>query len=124
MTLVLCSFWYCFFTNDSSRVITRVLDSLIKQKYGTDEMHCGKTRIYSHENRLYVPGCGGRGPGGVDRAMFLGCTQCLLGDLNDMLDQRQLSAMAQDRCSWRKLVVAAPQPNDDDDDEAQRFLGY
>ena len=33
---------------------TRELDSLIKQKYGTDKMHCGKTRMYSHENRLHV----------------------------------------------------------------------
>ena len=33
---------------------TRILDSLIEQKYGTDEMYCEKTRVYSHQNRLYV----------------------------------------------------------------------
>ena len=57
------------------------------------------------EYAIYVPKHGKRKPG-RQRTLFLKYTQCLLGDLNDMLDQRQLSAMAQDRCSWRKLVVA------------------
>ena len=57
------------------------------------------------EYAIYVPKHGKSKPG-RQRTLFLKYTQCLLGDLNDMLDQRQLSAMAQDRCSWRKLVVA------------------
>ena len=57
------------------------------------------------EYAIYVPKHGKRKPG-RQRTLFLKYTQCLLGDLNDMLDQQQLLAMAQDRCSWRKLVVA------------------
>ena len=49
------------------------------------------------EYALCVPKHGKRNPG-RQRTMLLKYTQCLLGDLNDMLDQRQLSAMAQDRC--------------------------
>ena len=57
------------------------------------------------EFALYVPKHGKRKPG-WQQTLFLKYSQCLLGDVNDMLDQRQLSAMAQDRCSRRKLVVA------------------
>ena len=45
-------------------------------------------------------------------------TQCLLEDPNDMLDQRQLSAMAQDCCSRRKLVAAYSAAEHNDDDSA------
>ena len=42
-----------------------------------------------------VPKPGKRKPG-RQRTLFLKYTQFLIGDLNDMLNQRQLSAMAQD----------------------------
>ena len=57
------------------------------------------------EYALYVPTHGKRKPG-RQRTLFWKYIQCLLGDMDSMLSQGQLSAMAQDRCSWRKLVVA------------------
>ena len=57
------------------------------------------------EYALYVPRHGRRKPG-RQRTLFPKYIQSLLGDVNDMLSEGQMSAMAQDRCSWRKLVVA------------------
>ena len=55
------------------------------------------------EYALYVPTHGKRKPG-RQRTLFTKYIQCLLGDMDSMLNHGQLSAMAQDR--WRKLVVA------------------
>ena len=57
------------------------------------------------EYALYVPTHGKRKPG-RQRTLFTKYIQCLLGDMDSMLNHSQLSAMAQDRQSWRKLVVA------------------
>ena len=54
---------------------------------------------------LYVPSHGKRKPG-RQRTLFPKYIQCLLGDITSMLNLGQLTAMAHDRCSWRKLVVA------------------
>ena len=54
---------------------------------------------------LYIPTHGKKKPG-RQRTLFPRYVQQLLGDSEDMLNQRQLTSMAQDRCSWRKLVVA------------------
>ena len=53
---------------------------------------------------LHVPTHGKRKPGG-QQTLFLKYIQQLLGVSNDM-SQGQLTNMAQDCCSWRKLVVA------------------
>ena len=40
------------------------------------------------------------------RTLFLRYIQHLLGDTNNMIGPGKLSELAQDRCGWRKLVVA------------------
>ena len=57
------------------------------------------------EYALYVPSHGKRKPG-RQQTLFPKYIQCLMGDMDCMLNHGQLSAMAHDRCSWRKLVVA------------------
>ena len=54
---------------------------------------------------LYIPTHGKRRRG-RQRTLFPRYIQHLFGDTNDMLSQGQLTSMAQDRCNWRKLVVA------------------
>ena len=57
------------------------------------------------EYALYIPTHGKR-KRGRPRTLFLKYTQNLLGDMDDMLNKTQITAMAQDRTSWRDLVVA------------------
>ena len=40
------------------------------------------------------------------RTLFLRYIQHLLGDTDNMIGPGKLSELAQDRCGWRKLVVA------------------
>ena len=40
------------------------------------------------------------------QTLSLKFAQCLLRGLDDLLDQQQMSAVAHNHCSWRKLVVA------------------
>ena len=58
------------------------------------------------EYALCVP-CHSKRKPGQQRTLFpTKYIQCLLGDMYSMLDHGQLTAMANDRCSWRKFVVA------------------
>ena len=57
------------------------------------------------EYALYVPSHGKRKPW-RQRTLFPKYIQCFMGDMDCILNHGQLSAMAHDRCSWRKLVVA------------------
>jgi hypothetical protein len=57
------------------------------------------------EYALYIPPYGKRKQG-RPRTLFLQYIQCLLGDLDGMMQPHQIISMAQDRTSWRKLVVA------------------
>ena len=56
------------------------------------------------EYALYVPSHGKRKPG-RQQTLFPKYNQRLLGDMDSMLNHGQLSVMAHDRCSWRKLVA-------------------
>ena len=57
------------------------------------------------EYALYIPPHGKRKPG-RQRTLFLRYIQHLLGDTDNMIGPGKLSELAQDRCGWRKLVVA------------------
>ena len=57
------------------------------------------------EYALYIPPHGKRKPG-RQRTLFLRYIQHLLGDTDNMIGPSKLSELAQDRCGWRKLVVA------------------
>ena len=57
------------------------------------------------EYALYIPPHGKRKPG-RQRTLFLGYIQHLLADTDNMIGPDKLSELAQDRCGWRKLVVA------------------
>ena len=57
------------------------------------------------EYALYVPPHGKRKPGG-QRTLFLTYIQNLLGDTDNMIGPDKLSELAQDRCDWKKIVVA------------------
>ena len=57
------------------------------------------------EYALYIPPHGKRKPR-RQRTLFLRYIQHLLGDTDNMIGQGKLSELAQDRCGWRKLVVA------------------
>ena len=59
------------------------------------------------EYALYIPPHGKRKPG-RQRTLFLRYIQHLLGDTDNMIGPGKLSQLAQDRCGWRKLVVACP----------------
>ena len=54
---------------------------------------------------LYAPPHGKRKPG-RPRTLYLAYIQQLLGDNESMLQEHQIAKLAQDRCEWRKLVVA------------------
>ena len=57
------------------------------------------------EYALYIPPHGKRKPG-RQRTLFLRYIQHLLGDTDNMIGPGKQSELAQDRCGWRKLVVA------------------
>ena len=57
------------------------------------------------EYALYIRPHGKRKPG-RQRTLFLRYIQHLLGDTDNMIGPGKLSELAQDRCGWRKLVVA------------------
>ena len=57
------------------------------------------------EYALYFPPHGKRKPG-RQRTLFLRYIQHLLGDTDNMIGPGKQSELAQDRCGWRKLVVA------------------
>ena len=57
------------------------------------------------EYALYIPPHGKRKPG-RQRTLFLQYIQKLVNDTECILSPKTLTEMAQDRCSWRKLVVA------------------
>ena len=57
------------------------------------------------EYALYIPPHGKRKPG-RQRTLFLRYIQYLLADTDNMIGPGKLSEVAQDRCGWRKLVVA------------------
>ena len=53
----------------------------------------------------YIPPYGKRKPG-RQRTLFLTFIQYLLGDIDNMIGPDKLSELAQDRCGWKKIVVA------------------
>lgn len=57
------------------------------------------------EYALYVPPYGKRKPG-RPHTLYLQYVQHLLGDIEGMLQPNKIVSLAQDRSSWRKLVVA------------------
>jgi len=57
------------------------------------------------EYALYIPPHEKRKPG-RQGTLFLTYIQHLLGDTDDMIGQDKLSELAQDRCGWKKIVVA------------------
>ena len=57
------------------------------------------------EYALYISPHGKRKPG-RQRTLFLRYIQHLLGDTDNMIGPGKLSELAQDRCGWRKRVVA------------------
>ena len=57
------------------------------------------------ENALYIPPHGKRKPG-RQRTLFLTHIQHLLGDTDNMIGPDKLSELAQNRCGWKKIVVA------------------
>ena len=54
---------------------------------------------------LYIPTIGKRRPG-RPRTSYLNYVQRLLGDNEGAMQEQQIAAFADDRCSWRNLVVA------------------
>ena len=54
---------------------------------------------------LYIPTIGKRRPG-RPRTSYLNCVQRLLGDNEGAMQEQQIAAFADDRHTWRKLVVA------------------
>ena len=54
---------------------------------------------------LYTPPHGRR-KAGRPRTLYLTYIQRLLGDHEDMLQEKQIATLAKDRRAWRKLVVA------------------
>ena len=58
-----------------------------------------------NEYALYIPPHGKRKPG-RPRTLYLQYVQHLLGDTEGMLQPNKIVSLAQDRISWRKLVVA------------------
>ena len=57
------------------------------------------------EYALYIPSHGKRKPG-RQRTLFVSYIQHLLGDTDNMIGPDKLPKLPQDRCGWRKLVVA------------------
>ena len=54
---------------------------------------------------LYIPTIGKRRPG-RPRTSYLNYVQRLLGDNEGAMQEQQIAAFADDRCTWRNLVVA------------------